>query len=156
MPRMPESSDKTWKQYDMNPVTHSAAHYLLTIQALIEEHGYARTTDIARELAITPGSCSQALRSLKTKGFLLEDDNKFFRLSPEGNETVITLRTNAKVLEEFFADILGLSSKRSEVDSCKIEHLVHPTTVARIRKLTHFLKTNPQTLEGFQSKGSKE
>lgn len=149
---MTDSTNKTWKQYDQNPVTHSAAHYLLTIQNLIEEHGYARTTDIARELDITPGSCSQALRSLKAKGFLLEDDNKFFRLSPDGNNTVATLRTNAKVLEEFFADILGLPAKRSEVDACKIEHLVHSTTVTKIRKLTQFLKKSPETLKGFESK----
>lgn len=151
---MSNTENKTWKEYDQNPVTHSAAHYLLTIQALIDEHGYARTTDIARELDITPGSCSQALRSLKQKGFLLEDENKFFRLSAEGEETVSTLRTNAKVLEEFFTEVLGLPAKRSQVDSCKIEHLVHPTTVSRIHKLTMFIKKHPQCIEKFQAKKS--
>ena len=147
---MPEHDSKTWKAYDQNPVTHSAAHYLLTIQSLIDEHGYARTTDIARELDITAGSCSQALRSLKQKGFLVEDNNKFFRLSPEGEKMVTTLRTNSRVLATFFTDVLGLPTKRAEVDACKIEHLVHQSTVSQMRKLTEFIKAHPECIEQFQ------
>ncbi len=39
-----------------NELTHSMAHYLLTIHKLKEEKGYARVTDIAKELGLTKGS----------------------------------------------------------------------------------------------------
>jgi len=55
---------ETWKEYESNPLTHSAAHYLMTIRALLQERGYARVTDIARALNITRGSCSISLKPL--------------------------------------------------------------------------------------------
>ena len=48
-------------------LSHSMTHYLLTIHKLKEDRGFARVTDIARELNLTKGSVSTAINNLKKK-----------------------------------------------------------------------------------------
>ena len=42
-------------------LSHSMTHYLLTIHKLKEQRGFARVTDIARELNLTKGVSRQRL-----------------------------------------------------------------------------------------------
>lgn len=65
MPKHEQS--KTWKYFEKNELTHSAAHYLMTIHELKEKDGYARLSDIASHMDITAGSCSITLGKLKEK-----------------------------------------------------------------------------------------
>ena len=62
-----------WKKFEENNITHSAAHHLLAILELREKRGYARVTDVARELNITTGSASINLKSLKSKNLIIEE-----------------------------------------------------------------------------------
>ena len=64
-----------------NDLTHSMVHYLFSIHKLKEKNGYARVTDVAKELNLTKGSVSIALSGLKKKELVVEDENKFFSLS---------------------------------------------------------------------------
>jgi Mn-dependent DtxR family transcriptional regulator len=50
---MSHESNQVWKEFEENSISHSAAHYLLAIDQLREDNGYARSVDIARELDIT-------------------------------------------------------------------------------------------------------
>jgi len=77
---------ETWKAFEQNPITHSAAHHLVTIAELLEEYGYARVSDVARSLHITRGSASITLKNLKARGLVTEDDRRFLGLSDEGME----------------------------------------------------------------------
>ena len=42
-----------WKEFEHNQTTHSVAHHLMAIYDLLNEHGYARVTDVAKKLNIT-------------------------------------------------------------------------------------------------------
>ena len=64
---MSHEVNQVWKEFEENEISHSAAHYLLAIDELHEDMGYARSIDIARELDITAGSCSTGLKSLIKK-----------------------------------------------------------------------------------------
>jgi len=113
-----------WKAFDENKVTHSAAHYLFAIEDLHEENWYARAVDIARKLDITPGSCSVWLKSLLKKELIVEDENKFIKLSESGNEIVIDMHRNREAFTRFFKEKLGIREVEAVVNSCKIEHLI--------------------------------
>jgi len=117
-------STEVWKEYEDNTLTHSAAHYLMTIKELLEANGYARVTDVAKQLNITRGSCSISLKALKKRGFVAEDSNRFLRLSPEGLRLAEMVERNDELLEKFFRDVLGMDPDQAEVDACKIEHLL--------------------------------
>lgn len=140
-----------WKEYESNPLTHSAAHYLMTIQALLEERGYARVTDIARAMNITRGSCSISLKPLKRRGLVLEDDNKFLHLSAEGVRLAQLVENNDKVVEAFLHQILGVDLEQAEIDACKIEHLLSLDTSLKLAGLLKFIESKSSAVQAFLS-----
>jgi len=126
------STFETWKEFNDNVITHSAAHHLLAIQELTGERGYARVTDVARHLDITTGSASTNLKSLKHKGFVEEDDNRFLKLSGEGQQLATAILHRREVLLSFFSEVLGVDPKLAEVDACKTEHLLSKQTTDKM------------------------
>lgn len=109
-------------------LTHSMAHYLLAIHKLKEDRGYARVTDVAKELGLTKGSVSTALANLKKKEMILEDESKFFSLSTEGHAIVHGILSARTLLFYFFKDFIGVSQEVAQRDSCEMEHLLSSET----------------------------
>lgn len=122
----------TWKSFNDNVVTHSAAHHLIAVLDLTKERGYARVTDVAKELEITTGSASTNLKSLKQKGLIVEDDNRFLSLSDEGQALAEAIIRRRDTFRSFLVDILGVSEDQAEVDACKTEHLLSKETTEKI------------------------
>jgi DtxR family Mn-dependent transcriptional regulator len=125
-----------WKQFEENQITHSAAHHLLAIAELKDLRGYARVTDVARHLNITVGSASANLKSLKGRGLIVEDENRFLSLSSEGEQLAQAVVKRKDLLLRFFNSVLGVSEEQAEIDACKTEHLLSAETT---RKLEAFL-----------------
>ena len=121
-----------------NDLTHSMAHYLLCIHKLKESKGYARVTDIARELNLTKGSVSTAINNLKKKGLVLEEDeSKFLVLSKIGHNEVHHILSSRTLLFYFLRDFLEVEENIAEQDSCLMEHLMSQET---LEKLFLFMK----------------
>lgn len=136
---MPNS---TWKEYEANPLTHSAAHYLMAINTLLSERGYARVTDVARELNITRGSCSISLKPLKNRGLVTVDDNKFLQLSDEGKRLAELVEQNDQVLESLLVNMLGVEQEQAEIDACKIEHLLSIESSMHLAAFVKFMTSD--------------
>lgn len=131
------SGKKSIVHTSSNELTHSMAHYLLTIHKLREVKGYARVTDIAKELGLTKGSVSTALGNLKKRGLVLEDESKFLSLSETGHDEVHHMLSARTLVYYFIKDILGISDEVAHKDSCLVEHLLSSET----RKgLFHFMQ----------------
>lgn len=109
-------------------LTHSMAHYLLTIHKLKETKGYARVTDIAKDMGLTKGSVSTALNNLKKKELVVEDESKFLSLSERGHEEVHMILTSRTLLYYFLKDILKVDEEVAHKDSCLMEHLLSDET----------------------------
>ncbi len=131
-------AQEVWKTFDENQLTHSAAHYLMTIHELLQENGYARVTDIAKRLNITRGSCSISLKPLKRRALVVEDENKMLSLSDEGLRLAELVERNDELLEILFRDILGVDEDQAEIDACKIEHLL---SIESSIRLASFVET---------------
>ena len=125
-----------WKQFEENNITHSAAHHLTAILELKEMRGYARVTDVAKHLNITTGSASTNLKTLKAKGFIEEDDNRFLSLTKEGESIARAVINRKAILLKFFTDILKIEPEQAEVDACKTEHLISSETARKLHKFT--------------------
>ena len=50
-----------WREFENNQLTHSAAHYLMAIDSLRGDLGYARVTDVADMLEVSRGAASMAI-----------------------------------------------------------------------------------------------
>lgn len=123
----------TEKEYYMEPITHSVAHYLLSIHRLKEVKGYARVTDVAKELKITKGSVSTAMNALKKKGFIEEEQGaKFILLTKKGHDKVHHVLSSRILLYYFLKDILGVKKNEAYSESCEMEHLLSCNTQKKL------------------------
>ncbi len=128
----------TTKKFELGGLSHSAAHHLLAVAGLLKDRGYARVSDIGRELDVTRGSVSVMMQSLKQAGYVAQDDRSFYRLTDEGVQAVAGLRARHEIVERFLVEILGLSAKQSHNESCKLETIVDAPTTRRLMRLLEF------------------
>jgi DtxR family transcriptional regulator, Mn-dependent transcriptional regulator len=132
----------TWKEFDQNVITHSAAHHLMAISELIGQYGYARVSDVARVLNITRGSVSISLQPLKKIGLVLQDENRHLRLSAEGQALVAAICTKRHLMQRLLAEVLGVEPAQAEIDACKLEHLVSNATAQQLLSFLSFLDSS--------------
>jgi Mn-dependent DtxR family transcriptional regulator len=133
---------ETWKEFEANELTHSAAHHLLAIDEVGADYGgWARVSDIARRLNITRGSVSINLRTLKKRGWVQTDERRLVRLSPKGVRVVHAVRAKRAIVKNLLHDVLGLPDDQAEIDSCKVEHLVSDQAAQRLLHFLQFLTT---------------
>lgn len=131
-----------WKEFEANELTHSSAHYLMAIHSLLNEQGYARSSDVAKELGIARSSASMGIHLLIDKSFLKEDGNKFLQLTAEGKRMAEEIIGKKVVLKRFFQDILKVKAHQAEVDTCKIEHLISSETGASLLAFIRFMSSD--------------
>ena len=137
-----------------NNLSHSMVHYLFSIHKLKEKNGYARVTDIAKEMNLTKGSVSTALNNLKKKELVFEDENKFLSLSDKGHQHVHHILSSRTLLYYFLKDFIGVNQETAHNDSCLMEHLISDETR---EKFFNFMKniTNIENKDIVEKLGIK-
>ncbi len=121
-----------WREYQQNQVTHSNAHYLMAIDSLRTDNGYARVTDVAERLEVSRGAASMAISHLKKRGWVEEDPNRFLLLSEDGTHMAHLVEHNFVILSKFFEEVLGAPHDIALGDACKMEHLMSLETGRRM------------------------
>ena len=121
-----------WREFEQNELTHSSAHYLMVIDSLRADLGYARATDVAEQLDVTRSAASMAITKLKKRGWVLEDKNSHLRLSEEETDVAHLVEHNYVILKKFFEEVLGAPHKIAQSDACKMEHLMSHETGRRM------------------------
>jgi Mn-dependent DtxR family transcriptional regulator len=144
--------NQVWKKFAAHEVSHSVAHYLTTIHDLHERRGYARVSDVAKELEVTKGSVSMQVKHLRDKGWVSEDDNRFLRLTELGESVAREVLENRRVLIEFLNKVLGVEAEQAETDACKIEHLLSHETGQQIMALVELLQSEDDDARQFLKK----
>ena len=132
----------TWKEFDQNVITHSAAHHLMAIDDLLGRLGYARVSDIARRLNITRGSVSISLQPLKKAGLIIQDENRHLRLSATGQALVAGIKSKHQVVHRLFSEVLRVAPEQAEIDACKLEHLLSNETARKMLAFLRFLEAD--------------
>jgi Mn-dependent DtxR family transcriptional regulator len=130
------ASPDVWKEFESNEVSHSVAHHLFAIDDLVHRNGYSRVTDVARALKISRGSASLTLKALKNRDLVVEDENKFLKLSDSGQRIIDGIRAKREIVQQFLRDVLGMEPRQAEIDACKVEHLF---SLEAAERLLHFL-----------------
>jgi|SRR5690606_22999490 len=144
-------SKKHEHDLDSAELSHSMVHYLLTIHKLKESRGFARVTDIAKDLNLTKGSVSTALNNLKKRGLVQEEEDcKFLVLTDIGHKEVHRILSARTLLFYFLKDFIGVSEDVAEKDSCLMEHLMSSETS---EKFFEFMKKLSCTCEEMQKAG---
>ena len=140
-----------WREFENNKVSHSAAHYLMTVDRLRKSLGYARVTDVAEELSVSRGATSMAVTQLKKRKLIAEDPNRFLLLTEEGQQMADEVEHNFATLSGFFGNILGVPHELAMSDACKTEHLLSSETCKRLVRLMHYILSNEQRADEYRT-----
>lgn len=124
-------------------VSHKIAHYLLALEAMGRRHGYAKTSDVAKELGISRTAAHLALKNLTKKGLAFEDERHCFHLTDEARERAVQIRGTYSVAEKFFSAILHLPEDEAKENACQIEHHLSPNASKKLLMLMRFLLEAP-------------
>ena len=123
------------RKFTDKPLTHSMVHHLVAVAQLLADRGYARVSDIARHLGLTPGSVSVSMKGLCASGYVDQDANRFFHLTSRGRRAVCSVRTRYEIIRRFLTDVLCLGAEESHLQSCRIAYLVDAPSVRRLAGL---------------------
>lgn len=127
--------------------TPSMEDYLEKIYQLIQEKGYARTTDIADALQVNRSSVTKMIQKLDKNQYLIYEKYRGLMLTEKGNKIGKMLVDRHKILEEFLR-IIGVKDEEriyNEVEG--IEHHLSPSTILAIGALIKFFEENPLLIE---------
>jgi DtxR family Mn-dependent transcriptional regulator len=124
----------------MPAMTQSLEDYLKIISFLADE-GPVRMTDIASRLRVTKPSVAAALKILKDLGFLEHERYGTVVLTDRGTRRAAEIRERYDFLIFFLRNIGGVSVETAEKDACRMEHILSPETIEKLKYLAK--KRNP-------------
>ena len=144
-----DNPNQTWKEYNANEVSHSMAHYLVTLRDLRSSQGYARVTDLADALGVTKGAVSTQVRHLKERGYVVEDKARHLSLTDTGETVACQVIYNRGALVRFLHTVLGVDPQQAEIDACKMEHLLSPQTGHRLMAMVQLLLSEEESAQAI-------
>ncbi len=139
-----------WKKFDEVELTHSSIHHLMAMHFLYGKYGYIRGVDIAGYLNISRSSVSITMKKLITKGYVFEDENKFFHFSDKGKILIDSVLNKRKIIQIFFNKVLKLDENRAEEEACKIEHLLSKETGEKLLTFVGYYLSDSKNAKNFR------
>jgi DtxR family manganese transport transcriptional regulator len=105
-----------------------AEDYTELIADLIEEHGEARTCEIAKSMQVSHVSAVRAIQRLRRDGFVETDPHKPVVLTDKGKELANLSKERHALLLKFLLAI-GVPKEIAEIDAEGMEHHVSNATL---------------------------
>lgn len=97
--------------------------YLTTIYRFEEAFGYARTTDISKELRISPATVSKVVKKLEEKDYVKRVKYKHIQLTENGRRIAEQIIKKHRIAETFLYRVLGFNELESHYYAHDLEHL---------------------------------
>jgi DtxR family Mn-dependent transcriptional regulator len=141
-----------WKKFDEVELTHSSVHHLMAMHELLKKNGYVRGVDIANHLNISRSSVSITLKKIKSKGYIVEDANKFFHLTENGQALINSVISKRRIIQMFFKSVLDLPDHIAEAEACKVEHLLEEQTGHKLMSFMGYFMSDSKTASEFRNK----
>lgn len=141
---------EVWKKFDQVELTHSSVHHLMAMHELLKNNGYVRGVDIANHLNISRSSVSITLKKLKSKGYVLEDGNKFFKFTTHGKDLINSVLSKRRIIQSFFKNVLDIPEDLAEEEACKVEHLLHEQTGQKLMSFIGYYLSDERPAADFR------
>lgn len=130
--------------------TPTMEDYLECIYKLIEQKGYARTSDIAEVLQVHPSSATKMIQKLDKDQYLIYEKYRGLVLTPNGRKIGKRLLKRHQLLEELLR-MIGVDEKNIYNDVEGIEHHLSWDSVTCIEALVAFFQRDPQRMQELQA-----
>jgi len=131
-------------------LSRSHEHYLRALWEARTQRGYARLTDVARDLGVAPPTLSVGLKPLVARGLVTHDDHRFLLLTPAGERIAREVHHRFAVMRAFLRDVLGVAEPVALHEACLFEHDVSAGTTERLLDLIKMLRDDRELRDHFQ------
>ena len=108
-------------------IQESMENYLETIYILNQRTGFVRSVDIATELGFSKPSISNAMKKLRTEGYVQIEEKGRIVLTDKGKEIAERTYERHCVISQMLIGI-GVSEETALEDACRIEHFISQET----------------------------
>jgi Mn-dependent DtxR family transcriptional regulator len=111
----------------------SAENYLETILMLSLKGSRVRSIDIVNELEYSKPSVSIAMKNLRTKNYIVMDDEGYISLTAKGRKIADAMYERHVAISDWLVS-LGVDKKTAVQDACKMEHAMSEKTFLAIKR----------------------
>lgn len=116
----------------MKLLTNSNEDYLEAILILKLKKGKVRSIDIAKHLNVSKPGVNKAMNVLKDNDLIEKEDYSDIVLTKKGEAIAKEIYKKHTTIKEFLLK-LGVDEENSEIDCCKIEHVISDATFDAIK-----------------------
>lgn len=120
--------------------------YLEAIYVAQLKNTQLKGAQLARILNISRASVSEALSKLVNKELIIYSRYEFISLTEKGLAEAKRVYAKHHILEDFFKNVLGISSDEANENACKIEHIISENILDKIEKFSKFYKKHKKFL----------
>ena len=117
----------------------STEDYLEIIYEYSKNNDNFKSVDIAKKLNISRASVSEALKKLAEQGYLTYEKYKTVSLTEKGMKIAEQVYDKHCTLCKFFEKFLQLSNEESQINACRIEHVITDTAFQKLKNLVYDL-----------------
>lgn len=117
------------------PISGSLEDYLEAIAEILEVDEHAHTKDIARKLAVSMPSVTNALQALAARGLIVYRSHAPVRLTASGSAKAAVIRRRHEAFCRFFAGLLKIDPEEANNAACRIEHVISEPITSRMTAL---------------------
>lgn len=115
--------------------------YLEVIYELIQQKGYATSTDISDYLNVSLPSVTKMTKKLDEIGCLDYEKYRGISLTEKGIAVAKSIHERHSLLTEFFK-MIGVDRETADRDAEGIEHYLHPQTLKKLQEFVKLIKSN--------------
>ncbi|MGA2762200.1 MAG: metal-dependent transcriptional regulator [Spirochaetia bacterium] len=117
--------------------------YLEAIFKLHQEGKRLGTSELGKELAVSPASATEMMDRLVDKGLAEKSRDRGIELTRKGRKAALELIRKHRISERFLVDVLGMDWKDVHEEACKLEHVLSPEVETRMEALLTNAETCP-------------
>lgn len=115
-------------------LSQEAEEYVEAIYKLQEASGVAKTSDLAKELRVVPGSVTNTIEHLKKHGLVQHEPYRGVKLTSEGKKMALGVLRRHRLAERLLTDILGGKWGEVHESACKLEHALTRSVTRLLEK----------------------
>jgi len=125
-------------------VSHEAEEYLEAIYKLQRRRrGVAKTTELASELNVVPGSVTNTIEHLKKHGLVEHKPYRGVTLTAKGEKIALGILRRHRLAERLLVDILNVEWSSVHENACKLEHALTKEVIMLLEKRLGYPKFCP-------------
>lgn len=124
-------------------ISHEAEEYLEAVYRLQRRRGVAKTTELASELNVVPGSVTNTIQHLKKHGLIKHKPYRGVKLTAKGEKIALKILRRHRLAERLLTDILNADWSNAHENACKLEHALTTEVVMLLEKKLGYPKFCP-------------